>query len=548
MDIEELLDFQPARTLKRGPDADADGEFEGMFKRKAMEAPQKKNYEDMTDEERLALVMELDEDKAVEMDEGTVKRMVMQLEKKYAKNQELRIKHAEQPEKFMESEIELHVEVGKCLTIATQPQLYPVLVQSNGVKLIVSLLAHSNSDIVLGVVDLLHELTDTDVINEALDEALVLVEALVKNQIMSVLVQVLEAMDEKNEDEAKGLHNILGIAENLVEADPELADHAFKQGLLAWILNRLKIRSFDQNKLYCSELLAILLQSSVSNRTQLGNIEGIDTMLQALALYKRRNPQIAEEQEMMHNLFDSLCLSLLAAENRDIFLKGEGVELMILMLREKKMSRPPALKVLNFALQGDEGINCCAKFIDVYGLRSLFPCFMKTPGKKAKRGGFSEQEWVEHVTSIISHLLRNLSGSQLQRLMNKFVEDDHLKVDRLIELHLFYLNRAKAVDREIMQEKSQLDEIDEEKENEFYMKRLDAGLFTLQRLNYIILSIGTAGIASVLDRVKQLLSLKGENLQPVREIMQEYAESLGDDKNKANEEKMNINHMINQLT
>ena len=142
-----------------------------------------------------------------------------------------------------------------------------------------------------------------------------------------------------------------------------------------WLLNRIKIRSFDANKLYSSEILAILLQSSKSNRAKLGSVEGIDILLQALALYKRRNPQTTEEQEMMYNLFDCLCLSLLAPENRDIFLKGEGVELMILMLREKKMSRPPALKVLNFALQGDEGINCCAKFIEVYGLRSLFPCF-----------------------------------------------------------------------------------------------------------------------------------------------------------------------------
>lgn len=270
-------------------------------------------------------------------------------------------------------------------------------------------------------------------------------------------------------------------------------------------------------------------------------------MLQALALYKRRNPQITEEQEMVHNLFDSLCLSLLTNVNRDIFLKGEGVELMVLMLREKKMSRPPALKVLNFALQGDEGINCCAKFLDVYGLSSLFPCFMKTPGKKVKRGGFSEMEWVEHVTSIISHLLRNLSGSQLQRLMNKFIEEDHLKVDRLIELHLFYLGRAQAVDKEIAEEKLQLEEIDEDKEDEFYLRRLDAGLFTLQRLNYIILSICTAGMATIVDRVKQLLALKGETLEPIRDIMREYADSLGDKDNKANEEKLNINQMINQL-
>lgn len=546
MDVEELLDFQPSRTLKRGPEAD--DVFEGMFKRKAVEAPQKKDYSEMTDEERLALVMELDEDKGTELDEGTVRRIIGTVEKKYKKNQELRVKHPDLPERFMESEIELHVEVGRCMTLATQPALYPTLVQCGGVKLILTLLTHPNSDIVLGVVDLLHELTDTDIISESLDEGLVLIEELVKNQIMSVLVQVLEGLDEKSEDEAKGLHNVLGIAENLVETDPNLADIAFKQGLLAWVLARLKVRSFDGNKLYCSEILAILLQSSTGNRIKLGFIEGIDTMLQALALYKRRNPQTAEEQEMMHNLFDSLCLSLLAPENRDVFLKGEGVELMILMLREKKMSRPPALKVLNFALQGDEGINCCAKFIDVYGLRSLFPCFMKTPAKKVKRGGFSEMEWVEHVTSIISHLLRNSSGSQLQRLMNKFVEDDHLKVDRLVELHLYYNTRAQMIDREIEEEKEGLgDDISEEKEDEFYMKRLDGGLFTLQRLSYIVLGICTAGISSILDRVKQLLQLKGETLQPMKDIMKEYADSLGDNNNKANEEKLNINHMINQL-
>ena len=39
-------------------------------------------------------------------------------------------------------------------------------------------------------------------------------------------------------------------------------------------------------------MLAILLQSSEKNRVSLGLIEGIDTLLQALALYKRRNPQV----------------------------------------------------------------------------------------------------------------------------------------------------------------------------------------------------------------------------------------------------------------
>lgn len=61
--------------------------------------------------------------------------------------------------------------------------------------------------------------------------------------------------------------------------------------------------------------------------------------------YKRHDPQTAEEQEMMENLFNVLCSSLMATVNRDRFLRGEGLQLMNLMLREKKMSRNGSLKV-----------------------------------------------------------------------------------------------------------------------------------------------------------------------------------------------------------
>ena len=57
-----------------------------------------------------------------------------------------------------------------------------------------------------------------------------------------------------------------------------------------------------------------------------------------------------------------------------------------LLRREKKKSRSGALRVLDHAMTGPEGADNCIKFVDVLGLRSLFPLFMKTP-KKAKRAG-----------------------------------------------------------------------------------------------------------------------------------------------------------------
>lgn len=61
-----------------------------------------------------------------------------------------------------------------------------------------------------------------------------------------------------------------------------------------------------------------------------------------------------------------------------------------LLCREKKLSRHSALKVLDHAMTGAEGAENCTKFIDILGLRSLFPLFMKTP--KIGKKGSSAQE------------------------------------------------------------------------------------------------------------------------------------------------------------
>ena len=53
--------------------------------------------------------------------------------------------------------------------------------------------------------------------------------------------------------------------------------------------------------------------------------------------------------------------------------------------REKKQSRNSAIKVLNHAMTGIEGQDNCQKFVEILGLRSIFPLFMKTP-KQTKTG------------------------------------------------------------------------------------------------------------------------------------------------------------------
>lgn len=42
-------------------------------------------------------------------------------------------------------------------------------------------------------------------------------------------------------------------------------------------------------------------------------------------------------------------------------------------------------QVLDHAMNGSDGKDNCSKFVDILGLRTIFPLFMKTPTKNRKR-------------------------------------------------------------------------------------------------------------------------------------------------------------------
>ncbi|XP_053573940.1 beta-catenin-like protein 1 isoform X2 [Bombina bombina] len=475
-----------------------------------------------------------DEEEVEPLDEGAVKRMILAFEKRSYKNQELRIKFPDNPEKFMESELDLNDIIQEMHVIATIPDLYHLLVELNAVQSLLGLLGHENTDVCIAVVDLLQELTDIDTLHESEEGAQVLIDALVEGQVVALLVQNLERLDESVKEESDGVHNTLAIIENLTEFRPEICSDAAQQGLLQWLLKRLKAKvPFDANKLYCSEILAILLQNNDETRELLGELDGIDVLLQQLSVFKRHDPGTAEEQEMMENLFDSLCSCLMLSSNRERFLKGEGLQLMNLMLREKKMSRNSALRVLDHAMIGPEGTDNCHKFVDILGLRTIFPLFMKSP-KKMKKSGVSEKEHEEHVCSILASLLRNLKGQQRTRLLSKFTENDCEKVDRVLELYFKYLDAVRLADKKIEGEKHDMvrrgEILDDDLEEEFYLRRLDAGLFLLQLLCYITAEICNAGMPQIRQRVLQILNMRGSSIKIMRHILKEYSESIGDGK------------------
>nr|CAD7456918.1 unnamed protein product [Timema tahoe] len=536
MDIGELLSYKPPNTPKRTQDDELEEEDDNEFERqrkirklaksrkeKELTSKLKPSPEPSDEQELDRAITEEEREKILKfgeiLDDSTLKRMILLFEKRALKNQEMRIKFPDIPEKFMESEVELHETIQELHAVATVPDLYPIMVELQAVPSMLELLAHENTDVAVAVVDLLQELTDVDILNESEEGADVLIETLLDQQICALLVQNLERMDESVKEEVEGVHNTLAIFENLIEFRPEVCSDAAKQGLLQWLLRRLRVKMpFDGNKLYASEILSILLQNSPENRQLLGDLEGIDVLLQQLAFYKRHDPSSNEENEMMENLFNCLCSSLMHAPNRERFLRGEGLQLMNLMLREKKLSRNGSLKVLDHAMSGPDGKENCNKFVDILGLRTIFPLFMKTPKRNRKRI-LTTEEHEEHVVSIISSMLRNCRGPQRQRLLNKFTENDHEKVDRLMELHFKYLEKVEEVDLTIDRERRDAEEETEEEEEVNYLRRLEGGLFTLQLVDYILLEVCHGGPSSIKQRITQILNLRGGSFKTIRHVM-----------------------------
>ncbi|KAG9133332.1 hypothetical protein Leryth_024334, partial [Lithospermum erythrorhizon] len=309
------------------------------------------------------------------LDLKTVKKLALGFERRLKDNIAARLKYPDQPDKFADSEIELHHQLQNLKLLSAAPEYYPELVNLNTVGSIVGLLNHDNIDIVIDTIGLIQDLTEEDVVEENGDDALALVDALVENNVLELLVQNLWKLNEADVDESAAIFSVLAVIENLIEVKLTVAEVVCERTkLLKWLLGRIKVKEFDGNKQYASEILAILLQSSVGNQKRLGQTNGVDTMLQAVAMYKSRDPKSQDEEEMVENLFDCLCCLLMPLENKERFVKAEGVELMIIIMNQKKLCYGSAIRALDFAMTSYPP--ACERFVDVMGLKTAFPAFM----------------------------------------------------------------------------------------------------------------------------------------------------------------------------
>lgn len=317
----------------------------------------------------------------------SLRLILSNLEKKISKNQKMRMKFADEPEKFMDSELDLHQQIEDLHLLATSPELYHILLESetHGLQNIVNLISHDNTDVSLATVSFLQELFDVELeeIQENLSnlkDVYLTLETFIQLQGMEILIQNLSRLkDQESDEDAQGVYHTFQIIESIFDisslasflttataqssssknsssnskkwmTSAEIAAWlCSKTNILFFVLSSLQQKTFIMNKYSCSELLTILLQShesvplyllhmSTSSGkslftkqsevsklygqeiattaekkqdyfvipTQPNEINGLELLMQAIAIYRKREIVIPEEQVSVLLLFLSL--------------------------------------------------------------------------------------------------------------------------------------------------------------------------------------------------------------------------------------------------
>ncbi|KAI5843865.1 Catenin-beta-like protein [Morchella snyderi] len=448
------------------------------------------------------------------IDTAWLRRTALAFEKKISKNAEMRGKFEDDPHKFMASEADLDADIKALSVLSEHPELFEEFRKLGCLGSLVGLLAHENTDIAIDAVEVISELTDDEVEAEP-EQWSALVDGMVEAQLLEMLASNLERLNESIETDRHGVYHTLSVFENLA-SQQSLADQVVSTTpLLTWLLTRIQAREspISQNKQYAAELLAILLQSSSPNRRKLTSLNGVDILLQLLSPYRKRDPvKGGDEEEFVENIFDALTAIVDEPAGKENFVEAEGVELALLMLREGRMAKPRALRLLDHAVGGLQGAPVALRIVDAAGLKTLFGMFMKK----------SDSATTEHLLGVFAALLMLLPAESSARIrtLAKFVERDYEKIAKLLKLRSGYTARLGVVEREIAAQKAAMEEEAEEDiedmREEWESRRLDAGLFCVQVVD-LVLAWLCAEDDAARSRVKEGL---GGSLDAVRKTLE----------------------------
>lgn len=480
------------------------------------------------------------------IDIAWLRKTALAFEKRISRNAEQRSKYESDPAKFIESEADLDNAVFELSILAEHPDLYPEFARLGTAASLVGLLAHENTDIAIAAVQIIGELMDEDV--QATDEQwAALVDAMLEADLVALLVANLERLDEIGGDDTdrNGVYNALLVVESLCSRASTALAVGADQSLLQWLLKRIQNteKPVSQNKQYAAEALAILARAGRENRERLVLLDAMNIFLELAAAYRRRDPEKGgEEEEYMANLFETMRDMLNVPMGKAAFVAAEGVELCLIMVKEGKMSKLPALLLLDHAVGAVSavgGVDVCIKLVETGGLKTLFTMFMRT----------SNEEVVETLLNIFEVMLRLLPADSAERIrtLAKFVEKDYEKTEKLFVWRTEYAAKVAAVEEQTRQDEESMTE-EEKQENVAvaFLQRMDAGLYPLYMID-IILTWLVAEDDGARSKIQSLLAGRNATFAELKANLEERLRETDSDIDDGKEKRDMLSTLIEFL-
>eukprot|EP00826_Nyctotherus_ovalis_P037553 TRINITY_DN3432_c0_g3_i1.p1 TRINITY_DN3432_c0_g3~~TRINITY_DN3432_c0_g3_i1.p1 ORF type:complete len:515 (-),score=179.59 TRINITY_DN3432_c0_g3_i1:161-1705(-) len=477
-----------------------------------MESPEEK------DPEITHLIDEAEKVKVIQMNDEGVKQLLANLTQKYKRNMDLRLKFQANPEKFAESEADLNAELKNTQMVTAYPDLLLSFVGYRGVDLFMDILGHENTDIVIGVVSILKELSEGDIILAAKDN-IQFIEYLISKEVPKLLIDTLERLDLKRDEDLEGVYNVLCTLENIADCKPEMCDYYFTQDkLMAWLFKYITSedeRELNDAKICSCEVLSIIIEHSKDAKESLGQSKSLLEILKEV--HRRCTGEYESSEEYINDLFNIICCCLLSNEGKETFRKYEGIELMLKLMKCGLKVRRCALKVLDFALSNTPV--SCKEFVNVLGLPFLFAIFMKRGYRRSGKLRVSEAELrkdEEYAVSLVWYLLKYCKGVDHDRVIYKFKENSCDKVQRLADMYEEYVDAYnKYVDI--------VSGVEDEKEREsIYIEETNNGLYTFQVISVVIGMLLLEKDPQILEALSDHIANKKIRLDGVIKGIKEY--------------------------
>lgn len=191
------------------------------------------------------------------IDSAWLRRLANGFERKVTRNAELRARYEGEPQKFMGSEADLDAEIKSWSLLSEHPELYAEFTESEAPGMLVGLLAHENTDVAIGAIEIIAELLDED--GEAEQEQWDgMASALLEADLLSLLMSNLKRLDEVEESDRNGVYHSLAVLEALA-SQQAVAEKIGTEQVLNWLCKRASRpeKPVGQNKQYVVEVLQV---------------------------------------------------------------------------------------------------------------------------------------------------------------------------------------------------------------------------------------------------------------------------------------------------